>query len=72
MLLAVPLTMLMKVSMLNSEDFRWLAVAISKEEKDRIDEKVEELKKAVVLADTTTGETMVEEALSGSVSEEVV
>ncbi len=47
MLLAVPLTMMAKVAMLNSEDFRWLAVALSKEERSRIDEKVEELREAV-------------------------
>ena len=33
MLLAVPLTMLLKVAMDNSSDFRWIAVAISKENK---------------------------------------
>ncbi|MDP0490502.1 MAG: AI-2E family transporter [Verrucomicrobiota bacterium JB023] len=51
MLLAVPLTMLLKVAMLNSEDFRWLAVAISKEDKDRIRETVRELREAVEAAD---------------------
>lgn len=51
MLLAVPLTMLIKVAMLNSEDFRWLAVAMSKEDRARIKEKVEELKEAVKEAD---------------------
>ena len=34
MLLAVPLTMLVKVAMDNSVDFRWIAVAISKEERN--------------------------------------
>ncbi len=34
MLLAVPLTMLVKVAMDNSADFRWIAVAISKEERN--------------------------------------
>lgn len=52
MLLAVPLTMMMKVAMLNSEDFRWLAVAISKEDAGRIEEKVKELKEAVGDADS--------------------
>ena len=33
MLMAVPLTMLLKVAMDNSSDFRWIAVAISKENK---------------------------------------
>lgn len=33
MLMAVPLTMLLKVAMDNSSDFRWIAVAISKESK---------------------------------------
>ncbi len=33
MLMAVPLTMLLKVAMDNSSDFRWVAVAISKESK---------------------------------------
>lgn len=34
MLLAVPLTMLVKVAMDNSADFRWIAVAISKEDRN--------------------------------------
>jgi AI-2 transport protein TqsA len=36
MLLAVPLTMLVKVALDNSADFRWLAVAISKEDKNAV------------------------------------
>jgi AI-2 transport protein TqsA len=36
MLLSVPLTMLVKVAMDNSADFRWIAVAISKEERSTI------------------------------------
>jgi len=36
MLLAVPLTMLVKVAMDNSADFRWIAVAISKEERSAV------------------------------------
>lgn len=43
MLLAVPLTMLVKVAMDNSADFRWIAVAISKENRkkpERNDEKM--------------------------------
>lgn len=36
MLLSVPLTMLVKVAMDNSADFRWIAVAISKEERSAI------------------------------------
>ncbi|MFC5049747.1 AI-2E family transporter [Rubritalea spongiae] len=36
MLLAVPLTMLVKVALDNSADFRWIAVAISKEDKKGI------------------------------------
>ncbi|MGJ8724052.1 MAG: AI-2E family transporter [Roseibacillus sp.] len=60
MLLAVPLTMLIKVAMLNSEDFRWLAVAMSKEDKARIKERVEELKEAVKEADGQVPETPVE------------
>ena len=51
MLLAVPLTMLIKVAMLNSEDFRWLAVAMSKEDKANLKERVKELKEAVKEAD---------------------
>ena len=51
MLLAVPLTMMIKVAMLNSEDFRWVAVAISKEERNHIKERVMELKEAVQDAD---------------------
>lgn len=35
MLLAVPLTMLVKVAMDNSADFRWIAVAISKENRNK-------------------------------------
>ena len=35
MLMAVPLTMLLKVAMDNSSDFRWVAVAISKEVKGK-------------------------------------
>lgn len=57
MLLAVPLTMLIKVAMLNSEDFRWLAVAMSKEDKARITERVQELKDAVKEADGAVVET---------------
>ena len=33
MLMAVPLTMLLKVALDNSSDLRWIAVAISKETK---------------------------------------
>ncbi|MBK1834476.1 AI-2E family transporter [Roseibacillus ishigakijimensis] len=51
MLLAVPLTMLMKVAMLNSEDFRWLAVAMSKEDRVNMKARVEELRTAVQEAD---------------------
>lgn len=53
MLLAVPLTMVIKVAMLNTEDFRWVAVAMSKEDRSRIKEKVQELKEAVQEADGT-------------------
>lgn len=60
MLLAVPLTMLIKVAMLNSEDFRWLAVAMSKEDKTRIKERVKELKEAVKEADGKVPEAPVE------------
>ena len=58
MLLGVPLTMVMKVAMLNSEDFRWLAVAISKEEqtREKIEKKVIELKEAVEVAESKTTE----------------
>lgn len=38
MLLAVPLTMMLKVVLDNSEDFRWIAVAISKEQRGSTDE----------------------------------
>ncbi len=47
MLMAVPLTMLLKVAMDNSSDFRWVAVAISKETKDTEAENEIILKKAV-------------------------
>ena len=60
MLLAVPLTMLFKVAMLNSEDFRWLAVAMSKDDKTRIKERVKELKQAVQEADGQVPEAPVE------------
>lgn len=60
MLLAVPLTMLIKVAMLNSEDFRWLAVAMSKEDKAHFTEKVKELKEAVQEAESSGQEAPVE------------
>jgi AI-2 transport protein TqsA len=47
MLLAVPLTMLFKVAMLHTEDFRWLAVAMSKEDRTNVTEHVRELREAV-------------------------
>ena len=46
MFLAVPIMMIVKVVLENSDDFRWLAVAISKEKKE-IQEEVQELKEAV-------------------------
>lgn len=60
MLLAVPLTMLIKVAMLNSEDFRWLAVAMSKEDKVGFTEKVKELKEAVQEAESKGSEAPAE------------
>lgn len=39
MLLAVPLTMMLKVMLDNSEEFRWVAVAISKEQRRPAEEK---------------------------------
>lgn len=64
MLLAVPLTMLIKVAMLNSEDFRWLAVAMSKEDRAHIKENMQKLKEAVEVAEgkvkDATAETMAE------------
>lgn len=64
MLLAVPLTMLIKVAMLNSEDFRWLAVAMSKEDRAHIKENMQRLKEAVEVAEgkvkDATAENMAE------------
>lgn len=56
MLMAVPLTMLLKVGLDNSSDFRWIAVAISKESKTNTGEEEQMIKdgvepKAKVLAD---------------------
>lgn len=47
MLMAVPLTMLLKVAMDNSSDFRWIAVAISKESKNNEAENEIIIKEAV-------------------------
>ena len=47
MLLAVPLTMMLKVVLDNSEDFRWIAVAISKEQ--RVAEEQRILKEGVAI-----------------------
>jgi len=47
MLMAVPLTMLLKVAMDNSSDFRWIAVAISKEVKGKESENESIIKDAV-------------------------
>lgn len=47
MLMAVPLTMLLKVAMDNSSDFRWIAVAISKESKSNEAENEIIIKEAV-------------------------
>ena len=47
MLMAVPLTMLLKVAMDNSSDFRWVAVAISKEVKGKESENESIIKDAV-------------------------
>lgn len=48
MLLAVPLTMLCKVAMDNSADLRWIAVAISKEDKDAVGKNEETILKEAV------------------------
>lgn len=47
MLMAVPLTMLLKVGMDNSSDFRWISVAISKESKSSEAQKDMIIKEAV-------------------------
>ena len=60
MLLAVPLTMLFKVAMLNREDFRWLAVAMSKEERTNITENVRALREAVEVAEAKVKESSAE------------
>lgn len=56
MLMAVPLTMLLKVGLDNSSDFRWIAVAISKESKKNTGQEEQMIKegaepKAKVIAD---------------------
>ena len=50
MLLAVPLTMLVKVALDNSADFRWIGVAISQEDKASKKHEVEEIKEAIAEA----------------------
>ena len=60
MLLAVPLTMLFKVAMLNREDFRWLAVAMSNEERTNITENVRALREAVEVAEAKVKESSAE------------
>lgn len=56
MLLAVPLTMVFKVAMLHSEDFRWLAVAMSKETRITGQSQVLDIKEAIGVADCKLGE----------------
>lgn len=66
MLLAVPLTMVFKVAMLHSEDFRWLAVAMSKETRDAGQHQVREIKEAIEAADSKSDEPSSESAVGTS------
>lgn len=50
MFLAVPITMMLKVIMENSYEFRWIAVAISKEKREQSEDE-QELKEAVEAAE---------------------
>ncbi|WP_018969335.1 AI-2E family transporter [Rubritalea marina] len=61
MLLAVPLTMLVKVALDNSADFRWIAVAISQEDKQGKSHEVEEIKEAIAEAEAHKQEKEEEE-----------
>lgn len=61
MLLAVPLTMLLKVAMDNSSDFRWIAVAISKEGKGLAREEEKLIKEAVENAAESRRKKLVQE-----------
>lgn len=49
MLLAVPLTMLVKVAMDNSADFRWIAVAISKEDRKKTEHSDQQMMKEAIV-----------------------
>ena len=51
MFLAVPIMMMLKVILENSYEFRWIAVAISKE-KGALEEDEKELKEAVEAAES--------------------
>ena len=51
MFLAVPIMMMLKVILENSYEFRWIAVAISKEKGELADDE-KELKEAVEAAET--------------------
>ena len=55
MLLAVPLTMLVKVAMDNSADFRWIAVAISKEDR-KLEEGTDEQRMIDAVVQSTEAE----------------
>ena len=50
MFLAVPITMMLKVIMENSYEFRWIAVAIGKEKREQSEDE-QELKDAVEAAE---------------------
>ncbi|MGJ8672646.1 AI-2E family transporter [Rubritalea sp.] len=59
MLLAVPLTMLVKVALDNSADFRWIAVAISKENKNgAVGSEAQILKDAVIQSAEAEGKRL--------------
>ena len=51
MFLAVPIMMMLKVIMENSYEFRWIAVAISKEKREQAEDE-QELKDAVEAAES--------------------
>lgn len=66
MLLAVPLTMVFKVAMLHSDDFRWLAVAMSKETRTTGQSQVLEIREAIEASDGKLADTPAEKGAGTS------
>lgn len=66
MLLAVPLTMVFKVAMLHSDDFRWLAVAMSKETRTTGQSQVLEIREAIEASDAKLADTPAEKGAGTS------